>query len=87
LVSRSPPVKKGVVRGFVAGDARLPFVSCRDISIAAAVVFEAPKPWCRPPYPYRATFERALEETRRLVGDAWHLERYFEAMGFAERAL
>jgi hypothetical protein len=41
----------------------------------------------RPPYPYRATFERALEETRRLVGDAWHLERSFEAMGFAERAL
>lgn len=137
------PVKKGVVRGFVAGDARLPFVSCRDIAIAAAVFFEAPKPWfgrsvnlmadyvsgnelCatlgrvrresfrytappawlmrlfsreffemrrgfekagRPPYPYRATFDGALEETRRLVGEAWHLERYFEAMGFAERAL
>jgi hypothetical protein len=41
----------------------------------------------RPPYQYGATFERALEETRRLVGDAWHLERYFEEMGFAERAL
>lgn len=137
------PIKKGVVRGFVAADARLPFISCRDISVAAATVFETPEPYLgasvnlmadyvsgnelgrtlsrvrrepfrytappawlvrlfsreffemrrgfekagRPPYPYRATFSRALEETRHLVGDAWHLERYLEAMGFAERAL
>jgi uncharacterized protein YbjT (DUF2867 family) len=134
------PVKNGVVRGFVAGDARLPFVSCRDISVAAAVVFETPERWLgravnlmadyvsgnelgatlgrvrresirytappawlmrlfsreffemrrgfekagRPPYPYRASFDRALEETRRLVGDVWHLEAYFEAVGFGD---
>lgn len=33
-------VKNGAIRGFVAGDACLPFVCCRDIGEAAAAVFE-----------------------------------------------
>ena len=135
------PVKKGTVRGFVAGDVRLPFVSCRDIGKAVAEILAHPAAWqgkainlmadsvsglelCatlgrvrrerftyeappavlmrvlapeffrmrqgfekagRPPYPYRVAFDAALKETRRVVGDPWCLERFFEASGYVAR--
>ncbi|MBI4333930.1 MAG: NmrA/HSCARG family protein [Chloroflexi bacterium] len=37
------PVKKGLVRGFVDRDARVPYVSCHDIGIFAAIAFEHPE--------------------------------------------
>jgi uncharacterized protein YbjT (DUF2867 family) len=136
------PVRRGVVRGFVDGDVRLPFVSCRDIGVAAARVFASPKRWIgeeinlmadhvsgeelcatlgrlrkerfrytsppsllmwavspeffemrrgfekagRPPYPFRKAFDDALDQTRILVGDVWHMERFFEKAGFVTRA-
>lgn len=36
------PVKKGLVKGFVDGDAKVPYVSCVDIGIFAALAFEHP---------------------------------------------
>lgn len=39
------PVKRGAVRGFTAGDVKLPFVACRDIGAAAAVAFSRPQEW------------------------------------------
>jgi uncharacterized protein YbjT (DUF2867 family) len=41
------PVKNGTIKGFVAGDAKLPFVCCRDIGEAAATVFEQGERWTR----------------------------------------
>lgn len=39
------PVTRGKVRGFAAGDAKLPFISCRDVGAAAAVAFGAREAW------------------------------------------
>ncbi len=39
------PVKNTVIRGFTDGDAKLPFVCCRDIGEAAATVFEQGERW------------------------------------------
>jgi uncharacterized protein YbjT (DUF2867 family) len=39
------PVKKHTVKGFTDGDAKLPFVCCRDIGEAAANAFLAPERW------------------------------------------
>lgn len=39
------PVKRGKVRGFAAGDAKLPFIACRDIGQAAAGAFGARDAW------------------------------------------
>lgn len=36
------PVRKGLVKGFVDGDAKVPYVSCVDIGIVAALAFEHP---------------------------------------------
>lgn len=38
-------VKNDTITGFTAGDARLPFVCCRDIGEAAATVFEQGERW------------------------------------------
>lgn len=39
------PVKRGRLRGFVDGDAKLPFMSARDVGEAAAVAFSAREQW------------------------------------------
>ncbi len=36
------PVKKGSIRGFVDGDAKVPYISCKDIGAFAALAFERP---------------------------------------------
>ena len=36
------PVRKGVVRGFVGGDAKIPYIACNDIGVFAALVFYNP---------------------------------------------
>jgi len=36
------PVKKGVVRGFVDGDAKVPYIATNDIGAIAALVFDDP---------------------------------------------
>lgn len=38
-------VRNGAIKGFVDGNARLPFVSCRDIGEAAATVLEQGERW------------------------------------------
>ncbi|HKP60374.1 MAG TPA: NmrA/HSCARG family protein [Polyangiales bacterium] len=38
-------VRRGTIRGFTDGDARLPFVSCRDIGEAVASVFGSSAQW------------------------------------------
>jgi uncharacterized protein YbjT (DUF2867 family) len=38
-------VKKGTIKGFTDGDAKLPWVCCRDIGEAAATVFEQGERW------------------------------------------
>lgn len=37
------PVKKGAVRGFVDGDAKVPYIATRDIGVFAAAAFENPE--------------------------------------------
>jgi uncharacterized protein YbjT (DUF2867 family) len=37
------PVKKGSVRGFIDGDAKVPYISCNDIGAFAALAFERPE--------------------------------------------
>ena len=37
------PVKKGKVRGFIAGDAKVPYVATKDIGIFARTAFENPE--------------------------------------------
>lgn len=39
------PVKRGKLRGFVDGDAKLPFMSARDVGEAAAVALSAREQW------------------------------------------
>jgi uncharacterized protein YbjT (DUF2867 family) len=39
------PVKRGKVQGFTGGDAKLPYIACRDIGEAAATAFAAPRRW------------------------------------------
>ena len=39
------PVKRGKLRGFVDGDAKLPFMSARDVGAAAAVAISAREQW------------------------------------------
>lgn len=36
------PVRQGKVRGFVAGDAKVPYIACMDIGVLVSVVFERP---------------------------------------------
>ncbi|QCR22537.1 NmrA/HSCARG family protein [Pontibacter sp. SGAir0037] len=49
------PVKKGVVKGFVDADAKVPYVSCQDIGKFIALAFAQP--------------EKYLSRTINLVGD------------------
>jgi len=37
------PIKKGSVRGFVDGDAKVPYIACCDIGTFAAIAFEHPE--------------------------------------------
>jgi uncharacterized protein YbjT (DUF2867 family) len=37
------PIKKGSVRGFVDGDAKVPYIACSDIGAFAAIAFEHPE--------------------------------------------
>ena len=39
------PVRKGRIRGFVSGDARMPYVATRDIGAVAAAVFDRREEW------------------------------------------
>lgn len=36
------PIKKGSVRGFIDGDAKVPYVACKDIGVFAALAFGHP---------------------------------------------
>lgn len=36
------PIKNGLIRGFVAADAKVPYVACADIGAFAAIAFERP---------------------------------------------
>ena len=37
--------KKGVVNGFTDGDAKVPYIACRDIGLCADAIFAAPDAW------------------------------------------
>ncbi|MEW6185784.1 MAG: NmrA/HSCARG family protein [Thermodesulfobacteriota bacterium] len=39
------PVKKGVIRGFIAGQVRVPYIATHDIGAIAALVFDNPDPF------------------------------------------
>ena len=127
------PVKRGKLRGFVDGDAKLPFMGARDVGEAAAVAICAPAQWLghtidlvsdyvsgedicrflehahpgqkyrytcpprllmrlfareffqmregaevagRPPFPNRASTDKALSETRAMVPEWMSVEKY-----------
>lgn len=37
------PVRKGRIRGFVDADARVPYIACKDIGVAAVLAFDQPE--------------------------------------------
>jgi uncharacterized protein YbjT (DUF2867 family) len=49
------PIKKGKIRGFIAGDARVPYIATRDIALFAKIALENP--------------DEYIEKEVRLIGD------------------
>jgi len=61
------PVKKGKIRGFIDGDAKVPYVAVRDIAMLAKAAFENP--------------EEFIEKEIILIGDLVSGEKIAEIFG------
>jgi uncharacterized protein YbjT (DUF2867 family) len=66
------PVRRGLVVGFVGGDAKVPLIACRDIGEAAAAAVDAPGRWLGKPIDLVADFvsgDELCQALSRLRGE------------------
>jgi hypothetical protein len=60
-------VKKGSIKGFITADAKVPYISCKDIGAFAALAFERPKEYIGKVVPLVSDFVSGEELSQTLT--------------------